>query len=619
MTASAANRRGEWPVLLISMPFADIDRPSIQLGLLKAIGEAHGFPMRTLHAGLDFAARVGRDPYRRLCAHRGRLIGDWLFSMDAFQDGAPDPDARLLDEFGGELAYLADPPAVMRDQLLAIRHRDVPAYLDDLVETIIRWKVRVVGFTCTFQQNTASFALARRLKKRDPDLVTVFGGANFDGEMGPEFVRAVDCIDYAVIGEGDVAFAGLLSALADGADPGTVPGVARRVDGAVVAAASDPPLTVLDDLPVPDYGEYFAHAEELGLLPHAAHRAAWIPFETARGCWWGAKHHCSFCGLNGTTMAFRAKSPTRVLNELATQAHRYRSFRFEAVDNILDPRYLTTVFPTIVDTGADYEFFYEVKANLSRAQLRLLARAGVRHLQPGLESLSSHVLGLMRKGVRAAQNVNLLRWARYYRIDVMWNLLWGFPGETAQDYVEQAAVMPHLVHLQPPASADEIWLERFSPLYAATEAPVPERSYRYVYPTDIDLGRAAYFFEYDPVDPLPATVYEPLRRQADAWRAAWQTNRRPVLTSWFTPGFLQIYDGRRPGEEATHTFEDPLAAIYAACSDRPITAAAVRDRVDPSLSEEMVREVIEEFARRGLIFLDGSLAVALAIPAVPGR
>ena len=36
----------------------------------------------------------------------------------------------------------------------------------------------------------------------------------------------------------------------------------------------------------------------------------------------------------------------------------------------------------------------------------------------------------MDKGVRAAQNVNLLRWARYYGIDVGWNILWGFPGET---------------------------------------------------------------------------------------------------------------------------------------------------------------------------------------------
>jgi hypothetical protein len=32
-----------------------------------------------------------------------------------------------------------------------------------------------------------------------------------------------------------------------------------------------------------------------------------------------------------------------------------------------------------------------------------------------------------------------------------------------------------------------------------------------------------------------------------------------------------------------------------------------------------VEEVLEEFVRRGLIFRDGSLVLALATPAVPGR
>ena len=80
-----------------------------------------------------------------------------------------------------------------------------------------------------------------------------------------------------------------------------------------------------------------------------------------------------------------------------------------------------------------------------------MAQAGVTKIQPGIESLSSNVLRLMRKGVRAIQNVNLLRWAQYYDIDVAWNLLWGFPGETEQDYTEQA-----IGHTAPVSSAAAI-------------------------------------------------------------------------------------------------------------------------------------------------------------------
>src|SRR5205085_6341958 len=145
-----------------------------------------------------------------------------------------------------------------------------------------------------------------------------------------------------------------------------------------------------------------------------------------------------------------------------------------------------------IQNEASYEIFYEVKANLRREQLKIMAQAGVTHLQPGIESLSSHVLRLMRKGVRAAQNVNLLRWARYYDIHVDWNLLWGFPGETEADYSEQEAAIPHLVHLQPPSSANRVWLERFSPLFTERDTfrmrrRAPERSYKYIYPSHADL------------------------------------------------------------------------------------------------------------------------------------
>jgi ribosomal peptide maturation radical SAM protein 1 len=613
-----------WPVVLVSMPFMDPDRPSIQLGLLKAITARYGFPVRTYHAYLDFAARIGIDYYRRLCQHRGTLVGDWLFSLDAFGDAAPDPGARMLDELAHGVSHLGASQEEARERLLRIRGKDVPEYLGALVDSF-PWKdMAVVGFSSTFQQSAASFALARRLKRCYPEIMTIFGGANFDGEMGPELIRTVDCIDAAVLGEGDKALPDLLSTLADGGSLDRVPGVAWRQDGRVKVTAPRSGVDQLDDLPAPDYDEYFQHAEDLGVLPRTGQRNVWLPIETARGCWWGAKHHCTFCGLNGTTMRFRSKSPERVLDELAGQARRYRSFRFEAVDNILDMAYLAKLFPALAQKETGYEIFYEVKANLSREQLRLMAQAGITHIQPGIESLSSNVLRLMRKGVRAVQNVNLLRWAQYYDIHVDWNLLWGFPGETEQDYADQAAVIPHLRHLQPPGTADRIWLERFSPIFTEPDTfrlrrRAPERSYQYVYPGNVDLERIAYFFEYELDDALPDSTYAALRLAADDWSSAWHRANPPVLKFWPAPHFVQIYDERLPGHEGSYSLEDTLADLYLACVNRPTTAAAVRRSLNLRLPAEGIQEVFEEFQRRGLMLLDGQFVLALAVPAVAGR
>ena len=643
-------RRAEFPVVLVAMPFVDPYRPSIQLGLLKSVTARAGFPVRTLHAYLDFAVRIGVQDYQILCQHRGPMTGEWLFSVAAFPETAPDRDGHFADELARGLPHLGESPEKARDKLLQIRDVDVPAYLDAILDAFPWHEVAVAGFSSTFQQNAASFALARRLKQRHPHLVTVFGGANFDGEMGPELVRSVACIDVAVIGEGDDSFPRLLRALSDGTSLDAVPGVARRLGGCGGPAGSEglnepaavngrqpdrlngqvrvtppePPVSHLDDLPIPDYGEYFERAEDLGVLPRIGHRRVPLPIETARGCWWGAKHHCTFCGLNGTSMSFRPKSAGRVLEELAQQARRYRTFRFDAVDNIMDMAYFTGLFPALRDQQAGYELFYEVKSGLRRAQLKLMAQAGVTQIQPGIESLSSHVLQLIRKVVRAIQNVNLLRWAQYYDVRAEWNILWGFPGETEQDYAGQAAVIPHLRHLRPPAVTGRIWLERFSPLFTGNGTPplgrrTPERSYRYVYPGDVDLDRAAYFFDYDTGAGLPDGAYTGVRAAAAEWSGAWRAGPPPVLTYWAAPRYVQIYDEREPGAGGTYTFEGTLADLYLACTERPVTAAGVRGELGLQLPAEAVHEVFEEFRRRGLMFLDGELALALALPAVKGR
>ena len=606
------------------MPFMDAYRPSIQLGLLKSLAVARGFPVRTLHAYLSFAAAIGVDYYQVLAEHRGPMVGEWLFSLDAFREAAPDPDSDMLAELSADLAYLAAPPTELRGRLNTIRKFDVPSYLDSLIDEFPWHEAAVVGFSSTFQQNTASIAVARRLKERRPDIFTVFGGANFNGEMGPEFVRAFDCIDAAIIGEADEAFPLLLAALADGTELTSVPGIALRVDGRVSVTPPLPPKLQLDDLPAPDYQDYFEQAESLGILSQAGRGRVALPIETARGCWWGEKHHCTFCGLNATTMRFRSKSPRRVLGELEQQARRYRSFKFEAVDNVLEMSYLTDLFPKIRELEAGYELFYEVKANLSREQLKLMAEAGVTEIQPGLESLNSNVLRLMRKGVRAAQNVNVLRWSRYYGIGVSWNLLWGFPGETEENYIDQAAAIPHLVHLPPPAVANRIWLERFSPLFTGQglgeiRDRVPERSYQYIYPADVDLEKVAYFFDYQADLGVPDTAYTAVREAVATWSGAWLADIRPTLTHRSAPHFVQISDARHQGQDGTYTFEDTLADLYMACSDRPTTAAAVRRKLGLSLPEEDIQEIFQEFQRRGLMFIDEQLALALSLPAVKSR
>jgi hypothetical protein len=157
-------RRAAWPVALVTMPFALTTRPSLQLGLLAEIARSHGFPVEPMHLNLDLARRIGVERYHHLACTRNPMFGDWLFSVAAFGTDAPDPDGSMPEDLGPlaheTLAVLAMSP----DELRELRAVAVPAYLDALVAGIDWSRYRALGFTSTFQQNAASFALARRVK-----------------------------------------------------------------------------------------------------------------------------------------------------------------------------------------------------------------------------------------------------------------------------------------------------------------------------------------------------------------------------------------------------------------------------------------------------------------------
>ncbi|MGW4638548.1 RiPP maturation radical SAM C-methyltransferase [Sphaerisporangium sp. NPDC004334] len=611
-------------VALVCMPFASADRPSIQVGLLAAIAKAAGFAADVHQFNLDLSAELSPDVYERLCERRSHMTGEWLFGHAAFGAEAAGREAEYFARFPYEFSWIEE---LGKDEkfFLELRRDILPAFIDDCLRKVDWTEYQVVGFSSLFQQNVASLALARRIKELHPGIQVVFGGANMEGEMGAEYARAFPFIDYVVSGEGDDVFPALLSHLRRGAVPLRIPGLLVRRGGEVLQGGPVLPTHRLDRLPVPDYRDYFERAERLGLLPH--YKATWtLPFESSRGCWWGQKHHCTFCGLNGETMGYRAKSPQRVLAELTELAERHRICSFMAVDNILDVRYIRSLFSEIERDRLDYNFFYEIKANLTREQIHALHRGGVRRVQPGIESLNTHILTLMRKGCTMLQNVRCLKWCAYYRIGVNWNLIWGFPGERPEDYEAQLRVLRCITHLEPPVGSGRIWLERFSPHYTDPEFPVrakrPEASYEYVYPDHVDLMKVAYFFDYEMGETVPAAFLAPTHDFVERWREQWSSGRRHTLTYRRTGNGILIDRNEGPDRQVTYQVTAANALAYVFCGDTMRTPAQVAEHLksaDPSfdVSADEVRDALEEFCRAGLMLGEADRYLSLALPLNP--
>jgi hypothetical protein len=229
----------------------------------------------------------------------------------------------------------------------------------------------------------------------------------------------------------------------------------------------------------------------------------------------------------------------------------------------------------------------------------------------------------MSKGITGIRNVNTLRWMRYYGINVIWNILYGFAGETVEDYRQQEEILRHITHLQPPDATIRIMMERFSPMFSDRASfPVrymrPRASYGYVYPERVDLERVAYTFDYEFEEGLPASEFEETRRLVEVWRAAWKANKKPSLTyhsAEGAEGTLQIEDLRDPSEPVAFTVTDPLASVYTALSDRPNTVTKVRKELNLPLAAGELESALDEFCAHGLMIREGGLFLSLALPA----
>src|SRR5262249_3134931 len=126
------------------------------------------------------------------------------------------------------------------------------------------------------------------------------------------------------------------------------------------------PCLDMDRIPTPSFVEYYQQYNHF--LPHGAAgptRDIWLPYESSRGCWWGEKHHCTFCGINGLGMKFREKSPDRVIAELRQLLATHPSNLITMYDNIMPHSYFKTLLPRLQRELGDLYIFYEQKANLS--------------------------------------------------------------------------------------------------------------------------------------------------------------------------------------------------------------------------------------------------------------
>ena len=609
MTGSGVERNR---LLLISMPFSLAYFPNLALGLLKPAAERVGWDCDVEYFSLDHVQALGDDANAVLTDVRyyNAQVGEWVFSGVAHGQPEDMGTEYLTELFAREFPQFYQPGRVMA--FLAARE-GAAAFIEQCYQSVDWSKYRMVGFTSSFQQTMSSLALARRIKRDHPHILIAFGGANCQDEMGTELHRKYEFLDIVCQGEGDIAFPQMLQRVARGEDLRGVPGMVVRVaEESVVPKESTVSVADMNTLPTPDFDEFFSQHAALGFQKR--HPPA-VVFETSRGCWWGAKSHCTFCGLNGVTMSYRAKTQDRAFTELEYLVKRYGTRDVANADNILEMKYFEDFVPRLEKSGLNLLIFYETKSNLKPWQWAALGRAGIRKIQAGVESLESGVLKLMRKGVTGIQNVACLKLCAEAGIYMEWLNLVGFPGETAEQYERVADLIPRLVHLQPPGGFYRARADRFSPFqrdpdsFGVTLDPLP--AYRFIYPHgDDSIRRLAYHFimRSDALDTVPSYT-----AHAEAAYHEWRRHHSQSAL-WMTQngGEVVVHEERHGFPQETRVLTGAQAALLEMCWQ--VTSwRAVRDALLGRFSLDELQDAAAALDAKGWMVLEGEHLLALPL------
>ncbi|MBU0727235.1 radical SAM protein, partial [Patescibacteria group bacterium] len=384
--------------------------------------------------------------------------------------------------------------------------------------------------------------LAKKIKQKNPNIIVVFGGAELFPSFANEIIEKCPFIDHIILGQGEKALLDIVNN-------------ATRTKVLDLSGSE----IYLDDLLIPHYDTYFNECKKIDSEKKSDFQNVGriIPIMGGRGCWWAEKSRCSFCGGCGDDEQKNfQRTPADIVREMRILSKRYKSKYFNFIDAI-DPSDFYSdkgLLKLLSRSDEKYVIFHQLRAPRKQSSFRMLDDANVRIIQPGLESLDSNILRLMRKGITAKDVLRCLYWSKVYNIEVSWNILVGHPGEQIEWVYNIAKIIPKIYHLPPPARLLYVQFHRGSPILnkivkSQNEVSpirlIPDSRLSYLYPEDWNYQNLSYEFEnpYEVSCELKKAHGE-LDLLVSHWCNLWESNSKPQLYVDKTDNKLTICDMR---------------------------------------------------------------------------
>ena len=287
--------------------------------------------------------------------------------------------------------------------------------------------VLFVGISLLTSEASDAYRIMKFIKENS-DVPIVVGG--WHCTLFPEQMADCDYVDYVIEGEGEEHIVEIAETLRKGDRCETTIFHKKILD--------------LETLPLPDYDldENIERSIDNYLTDKLSENVRqpmrWLPYESSRGC----PSQCTFC-INVVTnnTRYRKKSAEKVISEIEQIVKKYDLSHLKIIDDnfFVDIKRARKICEGIIELGLNITWDGECRCDyfndnkLNDETLRLARESGLVQLTLGIESGSTHTLGLMKKGITPEQALNAVEKCNEHGIIARSSFILEIPGETVSD------------------------------------------------------------------------------------------------------------------------------------------------------------------------------------------
>jgi radical SAM superfamily enzyme YgiQ (UPF0313 family) len=295
-------------------------------------------------------------------------------------------------------------------------------------------KADVFGISSSFTPyHGEALEIGKIIKEWDRRKIVVMGGAHVSCD--PEGVLRSPCVDYVILGEGEVRFPLLLGQIGKGKAKNIerIDGIGFRNDGSTRITPLQNFIQDLDSLPRPA-------RELLDLDRYRMRKKRSTMIITSRGC----PHGCAYCSghlVMGTS--FRTRTPEAILKEMMECQKQYGTEAFDIEDDnfTFDQERAKRLMNLIIEAFGEGEIELSAMNGISFASLdgellKLMKRAGFHTINLSYVSTDPSTKERMGRPKTATEFDNILEKAEQVGLHVIAYAILGMPGQTIEEMVD---------------------------------------------------------------------------------------------------------------------------------------------------------------------------------------